>query len=197
MDTQLSLLDSPSSGPDRYSLFLAIQPDRDTAECIHRLATDLKAAKGLTGTPRPLDHLHITLHYFGHHSEIPEQTVQSIDYACSQIAASTNPFDVKFGQVCGFQGSRAFVLAERGNANPALAAFHQQLARGLTVHGIRILSHGRFNPHVTLLYPRNVVPPEPIDPIQWKVEEFVLIRSEEGKTKYEYLGRWKLAGDPT
>jgi 2'-5' RNA ligase len=54
--------------------------------------------------------------------------------------------------------------------------------------------NSKFVPHVTLLYDRQVLAPTPINPVAWKVEEIVLVRSEVGATKYEKPGRWKLGG---
>jgi 2'-5' RNA ligase len=54
--------------------------------------------------------------------------------------------------------------------------------------------NSKFVPHVTLLYDKQILAPMPIDPVIWRVEEMVLVRSEVGVTKYERPGRWKLGG---
>lgn len=196
MDDQLALFDSPSTDPRKFSLFLALQPDPAMAENIHRLAADLRATRNLGGTLRPVHHLHITLHYFGHFPHTPEQTVEAIDRACTEVGSFTAPFVVKMDQILSFQskpGNYPFVLAGREDANPALVMFYQMLARGLAVHGVRILASGKtFTPHITMQYTRELIPPAQIESFTLPINEFVLIRSEVGATKYTHLGRWKL-----
>lgn len=194
MSDQLALFDSPPSRTDKYTLFLAIQPDLETARQIHRMANELRTVQGLGGQLRPVDHLHISLHSFGSHSVVPASLVAEIDRACKNIADLTSPFEVRFDQVLRFQGSGAVVLGQNKNANLALDRFHAALGRTLTLHAVRAQGHKNFTPHLTMQYTRESFSPESIAPVQWHVGEFVLIRSEVGATKYTHLGRWRLSG---
>ena len=195
MVDQLSLFETPSSGPD-YNLFLAIQPSSQTAQNIYRLAVDLRMSLQLGGTLRPLDHLHISLHAFLNRPETFESLTRSIDLACTDAARLARPFHVKFNQALKFQGSNAFVLAGPKDANPELAGFHHQTATALAIHRVPVGGSTRqFNPHLTLQYTHETIAPKTIEPIIVDVEELVLIRSEVGATKYTHLGRWKL-GQP-
>jgi 2'-5' RNA ligase len=50
----------------------------------------------------------------------------------------------------------------------------------------------KFTPHVTLLYDDRMVPEQAVEPISWRVREFVLTHSLLGKTQHVELGRWPL-----
>jgi 2'-5' RNA ligase len=53
----------------------------------------------------------------------------------------------------------------------------------------------RYTPHLTLAYGRPVVPLTPLtEPISWTVEDFVLVRSFQGQSRYERLERYRLSG---
>jgi RNA 2',3'-cyclic 3'-phosphodiesterase len=194
MDDQLSLFAAAPPAPQKFSLFLAIQPPPAVAAFIHEFATGFRALRGLSGRLRPESHLHITLHYFDQYSAIPASLVPSIDRACLNIARMTHPFEVSFDQILRFQGSGAVVLGQHAQGNSDLAHFHGALGKTLTIHAVPAKGHTGFTPHLTLQYTRESLPSEAIDPIRWTVEEFVLIRSEVGATRYEHLGRWKLQG---
>jgi 2'-5' RNA ligase len=54
-----------------------------------------------------------------------------------------------------------------------------------------------FHPHVALQSgPAIDAIEESITPIQWRAEEFVLIRSFFGQSSHEIVGRWPLPGEP-
>lgn len=53
-------------------------------------------------------------------------------------------------------------------------------------------THG-FNPHLTMLYDKLELAPEPIEPMFWTVKEITFVRSEVGETKYHFLKNWRLA----
>ena len=55
----------------------------------------------------------------------------------------------------------------------------------------------RFVPHLTIARNAKIVlPPTPIEPIEWAVDEFVLIRSrlDLQPVRYDVIGRWPLQG---
>jgi RNA 2',3'-cyclic 3'-phosphodiesterase len=194
MDQQLSLFSTPEPLPLKYNLFLAILPDVYTAERISELARELSAKHGLRGRLRPLHHLHVTLHHLGHYADVPENVVRTVDLACETVAAATTSFDVKFDTVLSFRnrpGNHPFVLSN-SHGIPDLMSFHQALVRELAKQGFPGGVNSKFVPHVTMLYDKQSIPEEPIDPISWRVSEIVLVRSEVGATKYQHLGRWAL-----
>ena len=103
----------------------------------------------------------------------------------------TEPFEVSFDRTASFRGrsgNRPFVLiGEKGLLR--LQSFRQMLGAAMTRRGLRRLANTNFTPHVTLLYDARGVDEYPIEPIGWKVTEFVLVRSLNG---HEHLVRWPL-----
>ena len=66
---------------------------------------------------------------------------------------------------------------------------YQNLGLGGAVHDLEA-----FTPHVTLLRDAKSAKAQKIDPIKWRVQDFVLIQSLLGKTTHIHLGRWPLKG---
>jgi 2'-5' RNA ligase len=99
------------------------------------------------------------------------------------------------GSFAGRPGKHPFVLLGSDNA-PSLAGLQADLGARLAAAGL--MRPGRaFVPHLTLLYDAQKIEPRPIEPIGWKVREFVLIHSLLGRTQYRVLGRWPLEECPT
>lgn len=195
MDQQLALFETPEPIPLKYSVFLAVFPDRLTTQRIHALAMEARERRGLRGRVRPLDHLHVSLHFIGHCSDVPEKVVCFVGQICEAVAALIPAFEVRFDRMLSFRGgigNRPLVLVNHGDDNVGLLRLHQALDAELSKY--RRPGNLKFNPHVTLLYDRQGIQEQPINPISWMVDEIVLVRSEVGATKYERLGCWKLAG---
>jgi 2'-5' RNA ligase len=167
-------------------LFLAAVPDAGTAERIHRLAGVLKRAHKFDGKLIAPERLHISLFFL---SGLPDRQLCAAREAATELR--TEPFEVSFDRTASFRGrpgNRPFVLiGERGLRR--LEAFHQMLGAALTRSGLRRVANTNFTPHVTLLYDARSVEEHPIQPVDWTVTEFVLIRSMKG---HAYLGRWPL-----
>lgn len=194
MGQQPARFATPAPAPARYSLFLAIFPDPCTARRILKRATVLRDEYGLSGKLRPLDHLHVTLHYMGRYSVVPARVGHAIGQICEAPTALMPSFEVTFDQVMSFRGragNRPFVLIGK-NGNPALLEFHRLLLAEFAKHQWPKVVNSKFNPHVTLLYDKKNIEEKPIDPVSWTVGEIALVCSEVGATKYHRLGRWML-----
>jgi 2'-5' RNA ligase len=176
------------------SLFLALFPDGGIAQHMVGLGAGFKKKHGLTGRLRPLDHLHLTLHWIDDYPEIPNSVVEAVGQACESISSRTAPFEVTLDCALSFgRGSvkRPLVLAGNESHNRALSEFHQQLLAELVK--CRCLGKGKakLEPHVTLLYDKPIAEC-PVAPVSWRAEEIVLVCSEVGATRYQRLGQWKL-----
>ena len=103
----------------------------------------------------------------------------------------TERFEVSFDRTASFRGrpdNRPFVLiGEKGLRR--LQSFRQMLGAAMARRGLRRLANTNFTPHVTLLYDARSVDEYPIEPIDWTVTEYVLVRSLNG---HEHLVRWPL-----
>lgn len=176
------------------SLFLAIFPDASACAQIESLAQEFHAKLGLRGKLLAPERFHITLHFLGRHCGVPDDIVQSINLACTAVTAAMSPFEVRFDLAGSFTdkpGSRPCALRDSADS-PALREVHRRLGEELVKCGVK--HDQKFTPHLTLFYDRKSVPEEPVDPVSWKVSEFVLVHSLQGQTRYIPLARWSLAG---
>jgi 2'-5' RNA ligase len=181
---------APAAATDR--LFLAVFPDPATVARLSALAADRCAHHGLRGRPLLPERLHVTLLHLGDWAGLPPDVVDATMKAAARVRAA--PFEVMFDRVASFDGRRdklPFVLrADGGNA--PLRAFQAHLAVLLREAGVAPAEAG-FEPHVTLAYDARKVAVEPVAPIGWRVDEFVLVHSLLGRTRHIRLGRWPLA----
>jgi 2'-5' RNA ligase len=190
---QLTLegFDPPPRPTDR--LFFALLPDASAAQRIATLAKQLKAEHGLRGRPHATSRLHVTLHFFGDHVGLPQALVDGLTAAARELRHA--PFDVVFDHVVSFGGrprKRPFVLRGSDEGLAALMGLRSALADALVRHGLGQLVDARFTPHVTLLYDDQLRPVQPVEPIRWHVQEFVLVDSLLGQTRHVPLARWPL-----
>lgn len=197
MGEQLTLFGSRQPISAQYSYFLALFPDSNTAEQLVALGNQIRSAHEMRSRLRPLTHLHISLHFFGSGSDVSKALVSVLDPTCKAVAAQTPPFDIELDRVMSFRGrpgNHPLVLMGDDQRNAALKNFHRSLEVQLVKSRLSSRLNNKFVPHVTLLYDKQILAPTPIDPVVWKVEEIVLVRSEVGATKYERPGRWKFLG---
>jgi len=177
-----------------HRLFLAVKPDRGTAEHIVRLVEQLRPVVGFKGKALRAERLHVTLYHLGDTAQPPpEDVVERVRAAAGGLAQQ--PFDVTLDQVVSFPGRRdhrPFVLLGCDGA-ARLMAFQLALGEALQRAGLPV-PHGHFKPHITLLYDRGGFAPKSVEPVTWTVRDFVLIHSWLGRTRYDELGRWPFKG---
>ena len=196
MTSQRPLFDLPESASARYNVFLGIFPDRPAAERSVERAVRIREKLGLRGRIRPVDHLHVTLHFLGRRAAVPPELMAAMERIGASAATEVPAFDVELDRVIGFQNRRRegpVVLSCADEANASLRELQRTLGEGLAREGIR-MARARFVPHLTLLYDRRRIREEMVEPVRWRVEDVVLVRSEVGATKYVELGRWGLRG---
>ena len=68
----------------------------------------------------------------------------------------------------------------------------RELSNQLMAAGLGRYLKREFIPHVTLLYDKRELTPQAIDPIQWTVRDFSLVRSLLGQGRHQVLGTWPL-----
>jgi len=85
------------------------------------------------------------------------------------------------------------VLRTDEASSAPVQALKDSLGKALFHHGFG-WDGGTLSPHVTLFYAHDVTPPAiPGQPVEWHVDEFVLIRSHVGKHQHDVIKRWPLA----
>lgn len=177
-------------GRDR--LLFALYPDPEAAQGIARQGAALRAALGLRGAARPTEVLHITLRHVGDLIGPPREMVERLLEALAGF--EFEGFDVRLDSAMRFVGAGAFVLLASEEANRDLIDFRRVLCGRLDAAGAGWrVGGGAFTPHVTLSYEDREVPSRPIDPIVWRVREFVLVHSLLGQTRHTALARFPLA----
>jgi RNA 2',3'-cyclic 3'-phosphodiesterase len=170
-------------------LFLAVVPGTDVAERIYRLASVVKRARRFDGDLIPTDRLHVTMFFLDDGRGVREYVVRM---ACEAAqGARMSSFEVSFDRIASFRGRpghHPFVLLG-GDGLGRLKLLRQMLGAQMARNGLKHLVNSDFNPHVTLLYAERKVEEQPIEPILWTVNEFVLIHSLHG---HAHLARWPL-----
>lgn len=186
-------IEPPKRPTDR--LFFALLPDAPAAAAIADLAKRLKAEHGLKGRPLASSRFHVTLHFFGDHVGLPDGLVEALSAAASALRFA--PFDVVFDQATSFAGrprKRPCVLRGSDAGLAALMGFRRGLSEALVRQGLGGRVDANFTPHVTLLYDGQLLPPQPVEPIVWRVKEFALVDSLIGQARHVPLARWPLQG---
>jgi 2'-5' RNA ligase len=182
-----------STGHPTDRLFFAVMPPPASARDAADRARVLREGLALRGKPRPTEHLHVTLHHLGDFDGVPPQLVAAATAAAARVALA--PFPVRFdraGSFSGRPGAHPFVLLGAADA-PGLTRLHDELGTSLAAAGLARRERP-FVPHLTLLYDARQLSPQPIDPLGWTAQEFVLVDSLLGRAEYRLLGRWPLAG---
>jgi RNA 2',3'-cyclic 3'-phosphodiesterase len=173
-------------------LFFAVRPDVTAAASATSLANALREQHGLKGRVISAERLHITLHWLRDHDELPAELVASAMVAGGKVEMA--PFDVGFDRVESLgDASHGGPLVLTGAAGLApLRQFQRTVATAMTDAGIGPFVRTGFKPHMTLLYDDRYVARQAIDPIGWRVSEWVLVHSIVGASKHIVLGRWSL-----
>jgi ribonuclease VapC len=175
-------------------LFLGLMLAPDAALAASKVLEDARADYGLKGSAIRPDRMHVTLIHVGDYlGSLPQGVVADVMKAADGVAGAG--FDLIFdraGSFAGAPGRHPYVLLG-GDGVQALQAFRDRLFKALLSAGVRTLSRGAFNPHVTLTYGDQQLPERDIAPVGWRPTEFLLIHSEVGRSTYHTLGRWSLA----
>ena len=173
-------------------LFLAIFPDVRTASRIARIAQRCRRDHRVSGEPLAAWRFHISLQYLGQYKEMPESLIAK---ACAAAACvRMRPFAVMLDRVGSFSGRAGnYPLVLRGDDGVVgLMMLHRSLGAEMRKMGLKTRSN--FAPHMTLLYGARLIDEQPIAPVRWWVDEFVLVLSLLRKTEHVRLGQWPLRG---
>lgn len=168
-------------------LFLAVWPSDEMRE---RIVRETRATvERSNGRATRAGNLHITLVFLG------EVALARVDAVAAAAAGVTAPrFAVVFDQVETWPGSDVLCLTT--HRSPREIHTLSESLRLRLIEQNFALGRQSFRPHVTLArdVPR-MRTTETIRPIEWRVEDFVLVESNMTGTGSEYsvLERWPLA----
>ena len=173
--------------PPEHRVFFATRPDEFTGARIARFTSRLAQEQPLRGRPIGRNRLHATLGMVGVWPESPP--ADAIDLARQigdQIAM--RPFKVTFKRLQSWRRSSGpLVLVGDDDEVIGLRWLHDALYETC---GAPPEPH--FYPHISLIWSRDSVPEQAVDPFSWMVREFVLIRSVYGQGRHDVLGCWPL-----
>jgi RNA 2',3'-cyclic 3'-phosphodiesterase len=178
--------------PERlfFGLLVGSPTGAELDECRDQVVRD----SDLKGARLKTERLHMTVHHVGDYERLPPRFV----YAGRQAAQAVSmpSFEVTFRLVTSFESMPRrdgrpprwpVVLPGEGDR---VFEFHKILGAAMERYGLKIAEH--FVPHLTLFYASRPITPRAIKPIRFLVDEFVLIHSELGLTRYNILDRWRL-----
>jgi 2'-5' RNA ligase len=179
-----------SSTATVHNVFFALMPDEVTRERMARAVDSLKAQQDPQGRWLKPARYHMTLHFLGAFSELPREQVAAACKAAGNVELP--PFDLLLDRMGYFSQGVGWLGCER--ADPLLQHLWEALRRALVQERVAVRGHAAFVPHVTVLRDaRRTLPVQPMEPIRWRVREFVLIDSQLGeRNEYRALGRWAL-----
>lgn len=177
-----------------HSLFFALLPDPAAIAGIRAAQRALEVGLPTQrGGGVPDRRLHLTLHWLGEWSQLPEGVVAAARAAAAQPVQA--PFVLCLDRAeCFGHGEAIWVL--RPSAPPeALAVLHRELAAALGRQRLRLPPGPPFAPHVTVRRragTRFAACPVPV--VEWDVHDFALLHSRRSAagTVYDILGRWPL-----
>lgn len=177
--------------PPSDILYFALRPDAVAARAMAEVARRCRRGHGLPGSAYGADRLHVSLSAVQCPRGVRKGDIAAALRAAARVKAVR--FPVAFDRLCTFQGhgKHPTVLCCGGGAAP-LVALRERLRGELAKEG---LCRGRdqFEPHVTLWWSTQRLPPSHLDePIRWTVEDFVLVRSLVGHSRHIDLRRWPL-----
>lgn len=178
-----------------HKVFFALQPDASAAQRIAGLTAEARRTHGLSGKPISAERLHISLNFVGAFRGPPPRDL--IDKTRKVVEGLTGgrPFAVALNRIESWKGnanSHPLVLTGEDGLI-GVEELHTDLHKALAAASMAPRREPQITPHVTLLYDRREAAGVFVEPVSWKVREFVLLDTVVGEGRQEVLGRWPLA----
>lgn len=192
--SQLPLFAADDATPERReSVYFAIRPPSGVGRQITWLAEERGLPLGMTSVLVPPERLHVSLNSLDVHGAGSERLDRAIAAADAMRAPS---FTVAFNRIGSWgrgAGRRPFVLWGDEGIEGVLRLY-ATIRSHLGGKGVVRRREPQITPHVTLRRDSVVAPERVIEPMSWRVEEFVLLHSVRGEGRHRVLGRWSLGG---
>ncbi len=163
-------------------LFFAVWPGEAAAK-LARLGSDVAIVS--EGKPVAVEKIHITLAFLG---ELGGESTEAARAAARGLAVDR--FSFVLDRVGSFRAAR---VAWAGSAHAPAPLVGLQAALATRLAGARfVLEERPFALHATLVRrTRRAVPLAAIEPIEWRVDAFTLVRSGTGNGRYEILEEYR------
>lgn len=147
------------------------------------------------GTAVGVEGLHLTLCPMGRSDQLRRPLEEALLAAGAEVheRGFTATLDAAM-RFTARDGQFPFVLCADGPTNEATLGLRKAIAAAQARAGLHVSGVSSFLPHVSLLHGHAIdAIEESMAPIQWRVSDFVLIRSFFGESRFEVVGRWQLA----
>jgi 2'-5' RNA ligase len=173
-----------------HNVFFGLMPDHTTRERMVEAVESLRTSHDPQGRWLKPARYHMTLHFLGTFSELPEDRIAAAIRAADGLRSPA--FELLLDRAGSFSGGIGWLGCAR--AEPPLQQLWEELRQALAREHVATKGHTRFVPHVTVLRDaRKAMPEVPIEPIRWPIREMMLIDSQLGdRNEYRALGSWQL-----
>lgn len=186
---------NPSRVADGVGYAFALLPDAEVRARFFATGERLQRVHRIGGTPIAADALRLDLCPMGHPGRLVTTAEQAM--LAAGAAVSLAEFTLTFDSATRLRTHAAqFPLVLKANAAGTAAALElrKALAAAQAAAGLQVIAVTGFSAYVALLQGDTVnAAEELINPIDWTVREFVLIRHFFGGLRHEVIGRWPLA----
>jgi 2'-5' RNA ligase len=190
---QLDLLGGGIASTEVHRLFFALMPDEATRSELTAVAEGLRVSRPrLRARWIHPSRYHATLKFLGDHAALRPDMVDGAIAAAAQVRAA--PFDWSLDRVDSFRGREPPCVLRSDEVPVPMQQLWHALGHALVLAGQGAPRERSFTPHITLAYSHGtMLEPLAIEPLAWRVAEFVLVHSVVGQGGYQILGRWALA----
>lgn len=168
-----------------HRLFFAIRPPLVLA----RQIADAASWFDPPGQPLRPEHLHVTLDILDDRDSVSGAFETVLKEVGDAVGAA--PFAIAFDMAGG--SARSVALRPR-RKSPGVEDLRRRIVAARQATGIAERADYRFAPHMTLGYRDGAPFSQPIAPVGWTVDEFMLVHSHVGRMRHDIVGRWALAG---
>jgi 2'-5' RNA ligase len=188
----------PASGVARaptdgaHNLFFALRPDDGVRAAIGAAAACLKREHAPRGRWIQPHRYHLTLLFLGTHARLDDELVESALAAGDRV--SMPAFELALDRAGSFANRAIPWWLGCAHGDARLAALHDRIAAAMRTEGDLAGDGKNLVAHVTILRDADrLLPPTPIPPIAWPVQDFALIDSRLGaEARHTVLRRWPL-----
>jgi 2'-5' RNA ligase len=173
--------------------FFAVRPTPSATGVIARLPERVQAGSTPGTRLIALRCMHVSLQGVDFEASGHTGTARRAREAAARVSAEA--FALTFDRFATFgrgTKSRPFVLFT-SDAAEGLRGLHRELGAKLAAAGVKHDATRSFAPHLTLAHGTQPIATTAIEPIRWIVDEFVLVRSLQGRGRHVIEGRWRLA----
>lgn len=178
--------------------FFALLPDDAARRAIADMGERFRKSHRLAGSPVGVDNLHLTLCPMGKPAGLRQPLEDALLAAAGEVRAQG--FVATLDSAMRFSARDEqfpFVLCADGATTAAALELRKAVAAAQLRAGLQVSGVSSFLPHVAVLHGQAIdAIEESVVAIQWRVSEFVLIRSFFGQCRYEVVGRWPLTLAP-